>query len=303
MVHVLDATRLMRTPRVYATFLLYLMSELFEQLPEVGDLPVPKLCFFFDEAHLLFNEAPKALLEKVVQVVRLIRSKGVGVYFVTQQPSDVPEDVLAQLGNRIQHALRAATPQGQKAIRVAASTMASNPAFDTAKALPNLEVGEALVSVLDAKGIPTPVQRTFVLPPESRVGPIGDAERRQVMAGGALAGRYDQSVDRESAFEMLQGKLGRAAATGGTVRDGAPEDSVYGEVGRMAKDTLFGTGRRQGLLEAAAKSVARQAATQAGRELLGGGGRGQGLVQTAGKALIRQGANALMRGLLGSLKR
>ena len=275
MIHVLDATKLMQAPRIYATFLLYLMGELFEQLPEVGDLPVPKLCFFFDEAHLLFNEAPKPLLEKVVQVVRLIRSKGVGVYFVTQQPSDVPEDVLGQLGNRIQHALRAATPQGQKDIKVAATTMASNPDFDTAKVLPTLAVGEALVSVLDAKGIPTPVQRTFILPPESRVGPITTAERGQIMASGSLAGRYDQSIDRESAFEMLQGRLQQAQATGAQVNAGkgkasADDASAYGQAGQMAKDVLLGTGRRQGLLEAAAKTVVRQMAGQVGRSLLRG---------------------------------
>lgn len=270
-IHCLHAVELMQSPRVYAVFLLYMLSELFENLPEVGDLPVPKLCFFFDEAHLLFNDAPKALLEKIEQVVRLIRSKGVGVYFVTQQPSDVPDNVLAQLGNRFQHALRAATPQGQKDIKVAATTMASNPAFDTAKVLPTLGVGWALVSTLDAKGVPLPVQQTAVLPPQSRVGPITSAERAAVVAASALRGRYEHTVDRVSAYEVIQQRLAEQKADGADVKAGkgkaAAEDSG---LGGMARDVVFGTKRRQGILEAAAKSVVRQVAGQVGRELLRG---------------------------------
>lgn len=267
-VHMLHAVSLMQQPRVYATFLLYLLSELFEQLPEVGDIAVPKLCFVFDEAHLLFQNAPKPLLEKVTQVVRLIRSKGVGVYFVTQQPSDVPDDVLAQLGNRIQHALRAATPQGQKDIKVAATTMASNPAFDTAKALPTLGVGEALVSVLDAKGIPTPVQITKILPPHSRVGPISEAERTAIIQASPLRGRYDNAFDRPSAFEMLMQRSQQQApantpASAAGAGSNADKPSAIGEF-------LWGTKRRQGVVETAGKAVVRQVAGQIGRELLRG---------------------------------
>lgn len=268
MVHVLDSQKLINTPRAYATFLLYLLSELFEQLPEVGDLPQPKLAFFFDEAHLLFAEAPKTLLEKVTLLVRLIRSKGVGVYFVTQQPSDVPEAVLAQLGNRIQHALRAATPQGQKDIKVSATTMASNPAFKTAEVLPNLAVGEALVSVLDSKGIPTPVQRTFILPPQSRVGTITSAERTATQQASHLRGRYENPLNRISAAEILSQRLQQQAQPAPKPDTQNPEPT--NPYTQLAKDTLFGTKRRQGLLEAGAKSVVRNMAGQLGRALLKG---------------------------------
>ncbi|HEX2859019.1 MAG TPA: helicase HerA-like domain-containing protein [Alphaproteobacteria bacterium] len=267
MVHIIDAQKLMNSPRAYATFLLYLLSELFEQLPEVGDLPVPKLAFFFDEAHLLFTDAPKPLLEKVTQLVRLIRSKGVGVFFVTQQPSDVPEPVLAQLGNRIQHALRAATPQGQKDIKVAATTMASNPAFKTADVLPNLAVGEALVSVLDAKGIPTPVQRTFILPPQSRVGTISAAERNAVQNQSPLRGRYENPLNRVSAAEVLAQRLQQQPTSAGVQTVEADKPSPFATA---VNETLFGTKRRQGLVEAAAKSVVRNMAGQLGRALLKG---------------------------------
>jgi DNA helicase HerA-like ATPase len=209
-VNVLVADNLMQTPRLYSTFLLWLLSELFEELPEVGDLDKPKLVFFFDEAHLLFDEAPRALLEKIEQVVRLIRSKGVGVFFVTQNPLDVPDKVLAQIGNRIQHALRAYTPQEQKAVKVAAETFRPNPAFDTVEAISHLGVGEALVSVLEEKAVPSVVQRTLVRPPSSRIGPLTEAERAAVVAASPLGAVYDQTVDRESAFEIL-----RARATGG----------------------------------------------------------------------------------------
>src|SRR5205085_6496737 len=200
-VNILAADRLMTSPRLYATFLLWLLSELFEHLPEVGDPDKPKLVFFFDEAHLLFNEAPKALLEKIEQVVRLIRSKGVGVYFVTQNPLDVPETVLGQLGNRVQHALRAFTPRDQKAVKAAADTMRANPGLDTATAITELAVGEALISLLDEKGRPQPVERAFILPPASRIGPITDAERAAIIKSSVIFGHYEQTVDRESAYE------------------------------------------------------------------------------------------------------
>ena len=214
-ISVLSAERLMESPRLYATFLLFLMSQLFEDLPEVGDPDKPKLVFFFDEAHLLFKDAPKALLEKVEQVVRLIRSKGVGVYFVTQNPLDIPDTVSRQLGNRIQHALRAFSPLEQKAVKAAATTFRANPAFDTEKAIMELGTGEALVSTLDEKGQPSMVQRTLVRPPNSRVGPITDAELKAVMRASPVAGVYDETVDRESASEILQKRTaeqGSAAA-------------------------------------------------------------------------------------------
>lgn len=202
-VNILAADKLMDNPRLYSTFLLWLMSELFEELPEVGDLDRPKLVFFFDEAHLLFNDAPKALVESVERVVRLIRSKGVGVYFVTQNPLDVPDGVLGQLGNRVQHALRAFTPRDQKAVRAAAETFRPNPAFDTEEVITILGVGEALVSTLEAKGTPSVVERTLIAPPSGRVGPATPEERKAVMADSPVRGRYDKGIDRESAYELL----------------------------------------------------------------------------------------------------
>jgi len=212
-ISVLAADRLMESPRLYATFLLFLLSDLFEKLPEVGDPDKPKLVFFFDEAHLLFKDAPKALLEKVEQVVRLIRSKGVGVYFVTQNPLDIPDTVSRQLGNRVQHALRAFTPLEQKAVKAAATTFRANPAFNTEKAIMELGIGEALVSTLDAKGQPTMVQRTLVRPPNSRVGPITEAERRAVIAASPVEGVYDEAKERDSAYERLQKRTEDRAAT------------------------------------------------------------------------------------------
>src|SRR5258706_865875 len=219
-VNILAADGLTTRPRLYATFLLWLISELFEQLPEVGDLDKPKLCFFFDEAHLLFNEAPKVLLDAVERVVRLIRSKGVGIYFVTQNPLDVPEMVLAQLGNRVQHALRAFTPRDQRAVRAAAETFRPNPKIDTAAAITELGVGEALVSVLDAKGVPTPVERGFILPPSGRIGPLKPDERTAIIAASPLGAQYDTPVDRTSAFEVLDGG---AAADRRAPREGTLE--------------------------------------------------------------------------------
>ncbi|NJK93407.1 MAG: DUF853 family protein [Blastochloris sp.] len=204
LVHVLDARELIQQPRLYATFMLWLLSELFEDLEEVGDLDAPRLVFFFDEAHLLFNEAPKALIEKVEQVVRLVRSKGVGIYFITQNPVDLPETVLGQLGNRVQHALRAFTPKDQKAVRAAAETFRSNPAFSVTEVITELAVGEALVSVLDENGTPGIVQKVFIAPPESRIGPLDDAERAEQLKVSPYSGRYETLVDRESAYEMLR---------------------------------------------------------------------------------------------------
>ncbi|RST83445.1 DUF853 family protein, partial [Aquibium carbonis] len=228
-VSVLAADRLMMNPRLYATFLLWLMSELFEALPEVGDPDRPRLVFFFDEAHLLFDGAPKILVDRVEQVVRLIRSKGVGVYFVTQNPLDVPDTVLAQLGNRIQHALRAYTPREQKAVKASAQTFRANPDFDCAAAITQLGVGEALVSTLEAKGIPSMVQRTLIRPPASRLGPITDQERARIQALSPVAGRYDKTIDRESAFEILQKRGAEAAdAAEREARDGGRAGGPWG---------------------------------------------------------------------------
>lgn len=236
-ISVLSAERLMESPRLYATFLLFLMSQLFEQMPEVGDPDKPKLVFFFDEAHLLFKDAPKALLDKVEQVVRLIRSKGVGVYLVTQNPLDIPDTVSRQLGNRIQHALRAFSPLEQKAVKAAATTFRANPAFDTEKAIMELGTGEALVSTLDDKGQPTIVQKTLVRPPNSRVGPITDAELKAVMRASPVAGVYDETVDRESASEILQKRSAEEAETKaadagqkpGTKSGGGARSDSFGE--------------------------------------------------------------------------
>ena len=202
-INILAADKLMQSPRLYATFLLWLMSELFEELPEIGDPEKPRMVFFFDEAHLLFNDAPKALLEKIEQVVRLIRSKGVGIYFVTQNPLDVPDIVLGQMGNRVQHALRAFTPRDQKAVKAAAETFRPNPAFSAAEVISQLGVGEALVSTLVDKGVPSVVERTLVRPPSSRIGTISDEERKKVIAASPVGGIYDKAIDRESAFEIL----------------------------------------------------------------------------------------------------
>lgn len=206
-INVLAADKLMNSPRVYSTFLLWMMTKLFDVLPEIGDPEKPKLVFFFDEAHLLFSDAPKALVDKIEQVVRLIRSKGVGVYFVTQSPADIPDSVLAQLGNRIQHALRAYTPKDQKALKVAAQSFRANPAFDTEKAISELETGEALVSFLDEKGAPQPVERAFVLPPEGQIGPITEEERKAMVEGSLLYRHYGEAIDRESAYEILVDRL------------------------------------------------------------------------------------------------
>jgi DNA helicase HerA-like ATPase len=276
-VNVLAADRLMNAPKLYGSFLLWLLSELFELLPEVGDRDKPKLVFFFDEAHLLFDDAPKALLDKIEQVVRLIRSKGVGVYFVTQNPLDIPETVLGQLGNRVQHALRAYTPRDQRAVRTAASTMRQNPAFDTEKAITELGVGEGLVSMLDEKGRPSVVERAWICPPASRIGPITDAERAALMRGSIVAGVYDKTVDRESAFELLKARAeseaAEKAADAAVKARGQPAGraDAGGATGGILGDLLGGGGgRRQSTVEAMAKSAARSIGSTLGRQIVRG---------------------------------
>ncbi len=270
--NILAASELVQHPSLYATFLLWLLSELYEDLPEVGDLPQPKLCLFFDEAHLLFTDAPPVLGQKVEQIVRLIRSKGVGVYFITQNPIDIPETVLAQLGNRFQHALRAYTPKEQKAVHVAAESFRANPAFVTEEAITTLGIGEALVSILDEQGVPTMVEKVKMHLPPSRLGPITEAERREFISQSALTAKYSTAVDRESAFERLQQKTTAVAA------------QVQQQPVRQVRATGTGGGawgNRQGLGEAVVKSVIRAASSQVGRQIAG----------------------QIVRGLLGSLTR
>ncbi len=313
-INVLSAEKLVQAPALYSTFLLWMLSELFEQLPEAGDLDKPKLVFFFDEAHLLFSDAPPALTDKVEQVVRLIRSKGVGVYFVTQNPLDVPEKILGQLGNRVQHALRAFTPRDQKAVQAAAQTMRTNPKFDAASAITELGVGEALVSFLDDKGRPSIVERSTIFPPASRLGPLAADERQALIRASRFHAVYDQTVDRESAFEILRGKPTAARPAPGAIPappagSGAPDASDWGNHGGQAPqprpapqsrqnapqaadggllggigDLLGGStgprgGKREGILEAAAKSAAR------------------GMAGTVGRSIGQQ----ILRGVLGSI--
>jgi len=285
-INILAADKLMNSPRLYATFLLWMLSELFEMLPEVGDLDKPKLVFFFDEAHLLFNDAPKALIEKIELVVRLVRSKGVGVYFVTQNPLDVPDTVLAQLSNRVQHALRAFTPRDQKAVKAAAETMRANPKIgDMATAITELAVGEALVSLLDAKGRPSVTERAYVLPPGSQIGPITPQQRQALIQGSLVAGTYEKMVDRESAYEKIKGRAegaaaaspapGAAAPTLPGMPPAAPAGAGGGGMLDGLKDAIFGTtgprgGRRPGLAEQAAASAVRSVGSAVGRELFRG---------------------------------
>ena len=275
MVNILSAEKLMNNPRLYATFLLWLLSELFEHLPEAGDLDKPKLVFFFDEAHLLFNDAPPALLEKVEQVVRLIRSKGVGVFFVTQNPLDIPDKILGQLGNRVQHALRAFTPRDQKAVRSAAETLRANPKVDAETAITELGVGEALVSFLDDHGRPCIVERAFILPPASRIGPLTAEEKADAIKGSLLFGHYENAADRESAYEKLKSQPVQTEAgsktAGKATRAPAPETDTGGGLGEVLGDIFGGgKGRRQSAAEAAAKSAARSIGTQLGREIVRG---------------------------------
>jgi DNA helicase HerA-like ATPase len=271
-INVLVADQLMTAPKLYATFLLWVLAELYEHMPEIGDPEKPKLVFFFDEAHLLFDDAPDMLLEKVEQVVRLIRSKGVGVYFVTQNPADVPESVIAQLGNRVQHALRAFTPKDQKAVKTAAQTLRANPRIDTVQAIGELAVGEALVSFLDEKGSPSVVERAWILPPGSRIGPLTPAERQALVAGSVLAGHYEQAVDRESAYEKLSA---RAASAPPPSRTTTPQGPAPARPSSPINDLLFGTtgprgGKHEGLLGSAARSAARSLGSGMAREILRG---------------------------------
>ncbi len=280
-INILAADKLMNAPRLYATFLLWMLSELFEQLPEVGDLEQPKLVFFFDEAHLLFNEAPKVLLERIELVVRLVRSKGVGVYFVTQNPLDIPDSVLAQLGNRVQHALRAFTPRDQKAVKATAQTMRQKPGLDIETAITELAVGEALISLLDAKGRPCETERVYVLPPGSQISPITPEQRAVLLQNSLVAGVYEKTVDRESAYEKLQGRVASSTATAQAAPNaGAAGQTESGGMLGGLKDVLFGsTGPRGGVHDGLAQSMARSA------------------VRTMGSTVGRE----IIRGVLGSL--
>ena len=276
-INILAADKLLQSPRLYAAFLLWMLSELYELLPEIGDPEKPKLVFFFDEAHLLFNDAPKVLVERIELVVRLVRSKGVGVYFVTQNPLDIPDNVLGQLGNRVQHALRAYTPRDQKAVKATAQTMRQKPGLDIETAITELAVGEALVSLLDAKGRPCITERVYVLPPGSQIGPISDAQRQALLAGSLVAGVYEKVVDRESAYEKLKGRADAAAAAApppGKASAGAQADSGGGWLGGL-NDVLFGTtgprgGQHDGLAQSMAKSAVRTMGSTVGREIIRG---------------------------------
>ncbi|WP_309912929.1 helicase HerA-like domain-containing protein [Xanthomonas sp. 1678] len=269
---ILAAAQLVLKPRLYSTFLLWLLSELFERLPEVGDLDKPKLVFVFDEAHLLFDDAPPALVQRIEQVVRLIRSKGVGVYFCSQFPDDVPDNILGQLGNRVQHALRAYTPRDQKAVRTAAETFVANPKLDVAKTISQLGTGEALVSTLQDKGVPMPVQQTLIAPPRCRMGAISDAERAQVRAGSMVGSRYDTAVNRDSAAEMLARRVEQVAekTAAPAARTREQDDAQDSGFGQAVKDAVFGTKRRQGMLETMAKQTSRTVGNRIGQQIVRG---------------------------------
>ncbi|MDO5289779.1 MAG: DUF853 family protein [Pseudomonadota bacterium] len=274
-VNILAADKLLQSPRLYATFLLWMLSDLYERLPEIGDPEKPKFVFFFDEAHLLFNDAPKVLLERIELVVRLVRSKGVGVYFVTQNPIDVPDTVLAQLGNRVQHALRAFTPRDQKAVKATAQTMRANPGLDIETAITELAVGEALVSLLDEKGRPGITQRVYVLPPGSRIGPVTAAERQALIQNSLVAGSYEQAVDRESAYEVLKTRAG-AGGSGAAAAPGQPaaqddDGGLVGDLMTKGKELLFGrTGPRGGQYDGLVQNVIKGEMRRMGRELVRG---------------------------------
>jgi DNA helicase HerA-like ATPase len=271
-INILAAEQLILKPRLYSSFLLWLLSELFETLPEVGDLDKPKLVFVFDEAHLLFDDAPPALQQRVEQVVRLIRSKGVGVYFCSQFPDDVPDNILGQLGNRVQHALRAFTPRDQKAVKTAAETFVPNPSLDVAQTISKLGTGEALVSTLQDKGVPMPVEKTLVAPPRCRMGAITESERAQLRAGSPLGGKYDQRVDRDSAAEMLAKKASTAAvqAEAPPARTREQDETEDSGFSQAIKDAVFGTRRRQGMVETMAKQTARTVGNRIGQQIVRG---------------------------------
>jgi DNA double-strand break repair helicase HerA and related ATPase len=296
MVNILVADKLMQNPRLYATFLLWMLSELFEELPEVGDLPKPKLVFFFDEAHLLFNDAPKALMDKIEQVVRLIRSKGIGVYFVTQNPIDVPDRVLGQLGNRVQHALRAFTPRDQKAVAAAAQTFRPNPKLDTAKVIMELGKGEALVSFLEGNGTPAMVERVMVRPPSARIGPITPEERKAIMDASPVKGKYDTAIDAESAYEILQK---RVAGTAAPAEGGTSDGGIWGHVGAIVS-TIFGTNVRRGRLSTG-QLITRNITRSVTDKVVGGMVADVG--KSIGGSLGGSIGRSLVRGALGGLLR
>ncbi|HWZ05729.1 MAG TPA: helicase HerA-like domain-containing protein [Bradyrhizobium sp.] len=289
MINILVADKLMQSPRLYATFLLWMLSELFEQLPEVGDPPKPKLVFFFDEAHLLFNDAPKALMDKIEQVVRLIRSKGVGVYFVTQNPIDVPDKVLAQLGNRVQHALRAFTPRDQKAVAAAAQTFRPNPKLDTAKVIMELGKGEALVSFLEGNGVPAMVERVMIRPPTARIGPITPEERKSIMDNSPVKGKYDTAIDSESAYEVLQKRVSGTGGAGG---------GLLGQIGGII-GTLFGTKTRGKM--STGQVIARSVTRSVTNKVVGGVAADLG--KSVGGSIGGSVGRAIVRGALGGLLR
>jgi DNA helicase HerA-like ATPase len=309
-INILAADKLMENPRLYATFLLWLLSELFEELPELGDPEKPKLVFFFDEAHLLFNDAPKALMDKIEQVVRLIRSKGVGVYFVTQNPLDVPDKVLAQLGNRVQHALRAFTPRDQKAVRAAAETFRANPKLDTATVISELGKGEALVSFLEGNGTPSMVERCMVRPPSARVGPVSPEERAGVIKNSPVKGKYDQTVDSDSAYEMLAkrthdtlapaGQQGGAPAGQPGAGPAAPDGGIIGQIGGML-GSIFGTNRSRGERLSTGQLITRQITRSVTNKVAGqivgnlGKSIGGSMGNTVGRAIVRGALGGILR--------
>jgi DNA helicase HerA-like ATPase len=298
MVNILVADKLMQSPRLYATFLLWMLSELFEELPEAGDPPKPKLVFFFDEAHLLFNDAPKALMDKIEQVVRLIRSKGVGVYFVTQNPIDIPDRVLGQMGNRVQHALRAFTPRDQKAVAAAAQTFRPNPKLDTAKVIMELGKGEALVSFLEGNGTPAMVERVMIRPPSARIGPITPEERKAIMDASPVKGKYDTAVDSESAYEILQKRIaGTAATADGTA--GGSGGGILGQIGSIV-GTIFGTNVKRGRLSTG-QVIARDVTRSVTNQVIGGMAANIG--KSVGGQLGGSIGRTLVRGALGGLLR
>jgi hypothetical protein len=295
MINILVADKLMQSPRLYATFLLWMLSELFEELPEAGDPPKPKLVFFFDEAHLLFNDAPKALMDKIEQVVRLIRSKGVGVYFVTQNPIDVPDRVLGQLGNRVQHALRAFTPRDQKAVAAAAQTFRPNPKLDTAKVIMELGKGEALVSFLEGNGTPAIVERVMIRPPSARIGPITPEERKAIIDNSPVKGKYDTAIDSESAYEIIQKRIAGTAATA----DASPGGGILGHLGAIV-GTIFGTNTGRNRLSTG-QLIARNVTRSVTNRVVGGVAADLG--KSVGGSIGGSVGRALVRGALGGLLR
>ena len=296
-INVLAADKLMASPRLYATFLLWLLSELFEKLPEVGDPPKPKLVFFFDEAHLLFNDAPKALMDKIEQVVRLIRSKGVGVYLVTQNPIDVPDKVLGQLGNRVQHALRAFTPRDQKAVAAAAQPFRPNPKLNTAEVITQLGKGEALVSFLEDNGTPAMVERVMIRPPTGRIGPITPEERKAIMDNSPVKGKYDTTIDSESAYEVLQKRVAASAATAGGLAPGG--GGILGQIGGIV-GTIFGTNVARGKMSTG-QVIARSVTRSVTNKVVGGVVADLG--KSVGGSIGGSVGRALVRGALGGLLR